>query len=100
MSHTNGRPEPEVIMNVCPDLPSNETSLTQPTGKMDEAFRPGGILEKGPVKPVKDSSAPAIKKDDIDIIVNEFEMTRAQAEKVLVQHQGDVGAALKALITP
>ncbi len=36
---------------------------------MDEAFRPGGILEKGPVKPVKDSSVTAIKKDDIDIIV-------------------------------
>ncbi|KAK0505006.1 hypothetical protein EDD18DRAFT_321619 [Armillaria luteobubalina] len=92
MSRTNGRPEPEVIMNYV-------DGFSYSKGKMDEAFRPGGILEKGPVKPVKDSSVTAIKKDDIDIIVNEFELTRAQAEKVLVQHQGDVVAALKALIT-
>ncbi|SJK97245.1 uncharacterized protein ARMOST_00496 [Armillaria ostoyae] len=92
MSRTNGRPEPEVIMNYV-------DGFSYSKGKMDEAFRPGGILEKGPVKPVKDSSVTAIKKDDIDIIVNEFELTRAQAEKVLAQHQGDVVAALKALIT-
>jgi hypothetical protein len=36
---------------------------------MDEAYRPGGILEKAATKPVKDSSLPALKREDIDIIV-------------------------------
>lgn len=39
---------------------------------MDEAFRPGGILDgKGPAthKAVKDSSSQAAKKEDVDLIV-------------------------------
>jgi len=30
--------------------------------------------------------------------VNEFEMTKAQAEKALAQHKGDLAATLKALV--
>lgn len=36
---------------------------------MEDAFRTGGILEKGPVKPPKDALASAVKKEDIDLIV-------------------------------
>lgn len=84
---------------------------------MDSAFLPGGILERAPVKAVKDATAATIKKEDVDVIVsstskpqdarsrstpqvNEFELSRAQAEKVLAQHHGDLLATLKALITP
>jgi hypothetical protein len=88
---------------------------------MDEAYRPGGILEKAPTKPVKDPSAPALKREDIDIIVrccfrvflvvhkmytgsatqvHEFEIPRVQAEKALAENGGDLEKTLRSLITP
>lgn len=36
---------------------------------MDEAFRAGGLLDKTPSKPAKDSAAAALKREDIDLIV-------------------------------
>ncbi|KAG5221016.1 Golgi apyrase [Salix suchowensis] len=77
-------------------------------GKMEEAFRPGGILEKPPTKPAKDSNAPQIKREDIDLIVrctyvlfdassqivyqvHELGITRVQAERALVENGGDIG---------
>lgn len=36
---------------------------------MEEAFRAGGVLEKAPVKAPKDSSAPQVKREDLDLIV-------------------------------
>jgi hypothetical protein len=38
---------------------------------MEEAYRPGGILDKMPanLKTIKDPSAPALKREDIDLIV-------------------------------
>lgn len=75
----NGRPEPEVIMNVrFQPYTLMFTHLTclqyadgfaYSKGKMEEAFRPGGILEKPPTKPAKDPNAPPIKREDIDLIV-------------------------------
>jgi hypothetical protein len=40
--------------------------------KMEEAFRPGGFLEKPPLKAIhlKDPSAPVPKREDIDLIVS------------------------------
>ncbi|KAG9226524.1 hypothetical protein CCMSSC00406_0005809 [Pleurotus cornucopiae] len=89
----NGRPEPEVIMNYADGFAYSK-------GKMEEAFRPGGILEKPPTKPAKDPNAPPIKREDIDLIVHELGITRAQAEKALAENGGDVSKALLYLITP
>jgi NACalpha-BTF3-like transcription factor len=91
MSPSNGRPEPEVIVSFA-------DGFSYSKGKLEDAFRSGGILEKAPAKPPKETLGG--KREDVDIIVNEFEITRPQAEKVLAAHGGDVSAALRALITP
>ncbi|KAF9038316.1 hypothetical protein BDZ89DRAFT_945760 [Hymenopellis radicata] len=91
MSRTNGKPE--VIVNY-------QDGFSYSKGKMETALLPGGLLDKPPVKATKDPHAASIKKEDIDVIVNEFELSRPQAEKVLLQHGGDLLVALKALINP
>jgi len=93
MTRSNGRPEPEVIMNYA-------DGFSYSKGKMEEAFRPGGILEKAPAKAAKDHLVPVPKREDVDLIVHEFEIPRGQAEKVLTENGGDVGKTLRALITP
>ncbi|KAG6836880.1 hypothetical protein H0H93_001940 [Arthromyces matolae] len=105
MSASNGRPEPEVIMNA---------------RKMEEAFRAGGLLEKPPTKATKDPATSTLKRDDVDLIVraflarsvfhrnvtyslfkvNEFEIARPQAEKALLENGGDVTKTLISLVTP
>ncbi|KAF9053216.1 hypothetical protein BJ165DRAFT_848856 [Panaeolus papilionaceus] len=94
MSHSNGRPEAEVIVNYADGLAYSKY-------KMEEAFRSGGFLDKptakAPVKP-KDPSIAALKREDVDLIVSEFEIPRAQAEKVLSENGGSVQEALRALI--
>ncbi|PPQ71752.1 hypothetical protein CVT26_007593 [Gymnopilus dilepis] len=69
---------------------------------MEEAFRAGGFLDKPPAKSpaasTKDSNAPAPKREDIDVIVHEFEISRSQAEKVLAANDADLGKALRALV--
>lgn len=69
-------------------------------GKMEEALRACNILDKAPTKAVKDPAAAALKRDDIDLIVHEFEITRAQAERVLTENGGDVSKALSSLVSP
>lgn len=81
-------------------------------GKLDSACF--AILENGPVKAVKDSK-PAPKKEDIDLIVralpysylcmnsysfqvNEFEISRARAERALSDNDRDVVKTMHALI--
>ena len=85
MTRSNGRLEPEVIVNV--RLKYNETKkglitklpLQYGDGfayskyKLEEAFRAGGLLDK-PVATTKPLTAagksdPSLKKEDIDIIV-------------------------------
>lgn len=39
-----------------------------------------------------------IKKEDIQLIIDELEVTKFLAEKKLIQHNGDVAAALKDLM--
>ncbi|XP_014245501.1 huntingtin-interacting protein K [Cimex lectularius] len=39
----------------------------------------------------------AIKKEDVDLIVSEFEIARPKAERILREHHGDVVEALTAL---
>jgi len=68
-------------------------------GVMEEAFRSGGILDEPPVRTPKDPALAALKKEDIDLIIHEFDITRTQAEKVLLENGGDVAKALKALVS-
>ncbi|PPQ99213.1 hypothetical protein CVT24_009232 [Panaeolus cyanescens] len=94
MSYSNGRAEAEVIVNYADGLAYSKH-------KLEEAFRAGGLLERPPVKAptkAKDPSAPTPKREDIDLIVNEFEIPRAQAEKVLIDNGGDIQNALRSLI--
>ncbi|KAH9484450.1 hypothetical protein JR316_0003932 [Psilocybe cubensis] len=98
MSRTNGRLEPEVIMNYADGFAYSK-------GKMEEAFRPGGFLDKPAAKSpasianAKESNTPALKREDIDLIVHEFEITRAQAEKALSENDSDIGKTLRALVS-
>ncbi|KAL0946461.1 hypothetical protein HGRIS_012683 [Hohenbuehelia grisea] len=62
------RLEPEVIANYA-------DGCAYVKGKLEDAFRPGGILaEKPTTKAVKDASAQA-KREDVDLIVR-FTYTR------------------------
>ncbi|KAF8136654.1 hypothetical protein EV363DRAFT_1158616, partial [Boletus edulis] len=40
----------------------------------------------------------AVKKDDVDLIVKEFDISQAQAEKVLSENGGDLDRTLRALV--
>ncbi|KAF8349376.1 hypothetical protein F5887DRAFT_1070703 [Amanita rubescens] len=93
MSRTNGRPELEVIANFI-------DGFSYSKGKLEEAFRPGGFLEKAPPKPHKEALPSFVKKEDVELIIHEFEIPRQKAEKILVDHEGDIGKALRALIKP
>ncbi|KAF9532864.1 hypothetical protein CPB83DRAFT_846499 [Crepidotus variabilis] len=93
-SRSNGRPEAEVIVNYADGLAYSKH-------KMEEAFQADGFLGKPWSKPpaVKSSLA-AVKKEDIDVVVQEFEIPRAQAEKVLAENGGDLRKALASLVAP
>jgi len=41
----------------------------------------------------------AIKTEDVDLIVNELEISQQQAERILREHKGDIVAALKYLVS-
>ncbi|KZP17854.1 hypothetical protein FIBSPDRAFT_956790 [Athelia psychrophila] len=85
----NGR-DPEVIVNFA-------DGFSYSKGKLEEVFR-SGALERDTTKVVKDLSL--AKRENVDLIVHEFEIPRVQAEKLLIAHGGDVNEALRALITP
>ncbi|KAI0672808.1 hypothetical protein C8Q78DRAFT_1021496 [Trametes maxima] len=86
---SNGRPEPEVIASF---LDGHSYSK----GKIEEVFRTLR-LDKPYPKPGK--AAPSqFKLEDIELITQEFEVTRPQAEKILGEAGGDVVEALKQLM--
>ncbi|EKM82319.1 hypothetical protein AGABI1DRAFT_124801 [Agaricus bisporus var. burnettii JB137-S8] len=93
MARSNGRPEPEVIMNFV-------DGFNYVKARVEDAYRPGGILEKAPPKVPRDPALSTLKREDVDLVVHEFEIPRAQAEKALLQNGGDVGRTIRALITP
>ena len=83
-SRSNGRPEPEVIVNVRVSTTRRMSFLTitgtvlinqfadglsYSKAKLEEAFRPGGILEKPPPKPHKEALPSFVKKEDVELIV-------------------------------
>ncbi|KAJ6531130.1 hypothetical protein B0H19DRAFT_966828 [Mycena capillaripes] len=95
-SRTNGRPEPEVIMNY-------SDGFSYVKGAMAEAFRPGGLLDKPPAvihsaRPLTKAQRDTIRKEDVKLIVSEFEIPEAQAERVLLEHKGNVTDALRSLV--
>ncbi|KAI0273524.1 hypothetical protein BC834DRAFT_966040 [Gloeopeniophorella convolvens] len=85
---SNGHPEPEVIVNYADGYAYSK-------GKFEEGLRV--IFSEKPAKPAK---PPAAKKEDVDVIVSELEIPRAQAEKALLDNDGDLAKTLQALITP
>jgi len=91
MSRSNGRLESEVIVNFADGLAYSKA-------KLEDAFR-NGLLDK-PVKPPKEITGVSVKRDDVDLIVHEFDLPRGQAEKALVEAGGDVTKALMTLISP
>jgi NACalpha-BTF3-like transcription factor len=64
--------------------------------KFDDGLRI--ILADKPAKPAKAHSN--VKKEDVDLIVSELEIPRAQAERALADNNGDLAKTLQALITP
>ncbi|KAL4067835.1 hypothetical protein V8B97DRAFT_2004076 [Scleroderma yunnanense] len=54
------------------------------------------VYDRKPVKPVKEPIN--AKREDVDVIVNEFEISRQLAEKLLTDHDGDLTKALRALV--
>lgn len=92
MSPSNGRPEPEVIVNFA-------DGCSYSKGKLEEAFRPGGVLSENQPKSAKAIEGSAnVKKEDVDAVVKHFEIPRTQAEKALATHNGDLKATLRALV--
>ncbi|KAI0277722.1 hypothetical protein BGY98DRAFT_978402 [Russula aff. rugulosa BPL654] len=86
---SNGHPEPEVIVNYADGYAYSKS-------KFEEGLRV--VLADKPAKPAKTHSG--LKKEDIDLIVSELEIPRAQAEKALLENDGDITKTLQALITP
>jgi NACalpha-BTF3-like transcription factor len=39
-----------------------------------------------------------VKKEEVELLVNEFEIVKSKAERVLKEHSGDLSSALAALI--
>ncbi|KAI0636574.1 hypothetical protein C8Q77DRAFT_1093416 [Trametes polyzona] len=86
---SNGRPEPEVIAQFL-------DGQSYSKGKLEEAFRTLR-LDKPYAKPPKAQPSP-FKAEDIDLLVREFEITRADAEKTLADADGKVVEAAQRLV--
>ncbi|KAF9014132.1 hypothetical protein BDQ17DRAFT_1342139 [Cyathus striatus] len=92
MSRSNGRTEPNVIANFADGLSYSKTRL-------EETYRSGGLLDKAPSKMPKNPALAALKKEDIDLLIHEFEITRGEAEKILVENDGDLTKTLETFIS-
>ncbi|KAF9261439.1 hypothetical protein L218DRAFT_961439 [Marasmius fiardii PR-910] len=90
MSRSNGtstRPEPEVIMSFA-------DGFSYVKAKLDEAY----IAVIGQDLPASQNPKVQYKKEDVDLLMNEFEMSRAQAEKALSANEKDIVKTVQALI--
>ncbi|KAK7040826.1 hypothetical protein VNI00_009422 [Paramarasmius palmivorus] len=91
LQRSNGRPEPEVIMNF-------GDGFSYVKGKLDEAYI-AVVTEKEKEKKPKEVIT-GLKKEDVDLLMNEFEISRPQAEKALAANDKDVTKTIHALIKP
>ncbi|KAI0034057.1 hypothetical protein K488DRAFT_84392 [Vararia minispora EC-137] len=82
----NGYPEAEVIVGFA-------DGLSYSKAKLEEALRI--VLDRPAAAKAK---ASAFKKEDVDLLVNELDISRGQAEKALAEHDGDVQKALHSLV--
>ncbi|KAG7092945.1 hypothetical protein E1B28_009247 [Marasmius oreades] len=90
MSRSNGtstRPEPEVIMNFA-------DGFSYVKAKLDEAY----VAVIGQDLPTAQSQKVQYKKEDLDLLINEFEISKAQAEKALAANEKDLVKTVQALI--
>ncbi|KAG9318739.1 hypothetical protein JVU11DRAFT_838 [Chiua virens] len=83
----NGR-EAEVIAQFSDGLSYSKT-------KLDASLREL-VLDRKPAKSIKGQVV--VKKDDVDFIVKEFDISPAQGEKALSENGGDLDKTLRALI--
>ncbi|KAJ7073914.1 hypothetical protein C8F01DRAFT_1098674 [Mycena amicta] len=96
-SVANGRPEPEVIVNF-------GDGFSYSKQVMSEAFRTGGLLDRPAAAvlhahpPLTKAQKECVKKEDVDVLVSEFEIPKVQAERVLADHKGNLQDALRALV--
>ncbi|PAV23793.1 hypothetical protein PNOK_0086100 [Pyrrhoderma noxium] len=88
--NTNGRPEPEVIVNFV-------DGLSYSKGKLEAALLAGGIFENSAPKSKETHN---VKKEDVELIIRELEIPRIQAERALSNNNGNLEQALATLITP
>ncbi|KAF8559847.1 hypothetical protein OG21DRAFT_1480566 [Imleria badia] len=63
--------------------------------KLDASLREL-VQDRKSVKSVKGQVA--VKKDDVDLVMKEFDITQAQAEKALSENEGDLDRTLLALV--
>ncbi|KAI9571272.1 hypothetical protein HD554DRAFT_2074791 [Boletus coccyginus] len=63
--------------------------------KLDASLREL-VHDRKSVKSVKGQVA--VKKDDVDFVVKEFDISQAQAEKALSENGGDLDKTLRALV--
>ncbi|OJA18008.1 hypothetical protein AZE42_05759 [Rhizopogon vesiculosus] len=85
----NGRGESEVLATFSDGYQYSKT-------KLEESLHKVAALRQA--KPVKDTAASTVKREDVDLIVNELGIPRTNAEKALLESEGDLEKALRALI--
>ncbi|KAJ8589126.1 hypothetical protein M405DRAFT_739017 [Rhizopogon salebrosus TDB-379] len=84
----NGRGESEVLATFHDGYQYSKT-------KLEESLRQ--VLTLRPTKS-KDAAASTVKREDVDLIVNELSIPRSHAEKALLESGGDLEKALLALV--
>ncbi|KAG1782350.1 hypothetical protein EV702DRAFT_1063679 [Suillus placidus] len=83
----NGRGEAEVLTTFSDGYQYSKT-------KLEESLRQVMTL-----KPTKSSKeAAVVKREDVDLIVNELGIPRSHAEKALLENGGELEKALRALV--
>jgi len=89
----NGRyPDAEVIVTFADGWSYSKT-------RMAKFQADGGLSSVPPLpKPPKDMDVVVPQKEDVQLIMSEFEVSKPIAEKALVQAQGDLKKALEILI--
>ncbi|KAG2146208.1 hypothetical protein DEU56DRAFT_731721 [Suillus clintonianus] len=83
----NGRGEAEVLTTFSDGYSYSKT-------KLEESLR--HVLALKLAKSTKDAAI--MKREDVDLIVNELGIPRSQAEKVLSESGGELEKALRALV--